>query len=128
MTCTELQGNGAGGRAYLGDTMFSEQFTDSHDAAMLAHAIVDTVREPLVVLDQDLRVVAASRAFYLTFKVNPNNTQGKLLYELGDGEWDIPKLRLLLENIIPEHGTMEDFEVEHDFPDIGHRTMCLNAR
>ena len=89
---------------------------------------MDTVREPLVVLDQDLRVVAASRSFYLTFKANPDNTEGQLLYELGDGEWDIPKLRLLLEKIIPEHGTMEDFEVEHDFPDVGLRTMCLNAR
>ncbi|MGZ5233357.1 MAG: sensor histidine kinase [Burkholderiales bacterium] len=108
--------------------MFRKQITDVNDACTLAHAIVDTVREPLVVLDQDLRVVVASRAFYLTFKVNPDNIEGKLLYELGGGEWDIPKLRLLLENVIPEHGTMEDFEVDHDFPDIGHRTMCLNAR
>ena len=89
---------------------------------------MDTVREPLVVLDQDLRVVAASRSFYLKFKVNPDNTEGKLLYELGDGQWDIPKLRVLLEKIIPEHGTMEDYEVEHEFPGLGHRTMCLNAR
>src|SRR5665213_1835103 len=108
--------------------MFRKQITDVNDACALAHAIVDTVREPLVVLDQDLRVVAASRSFYLTFKVNPDNTEGELLYELGDGEWDIPKLRLLLEKIIPEHGTMEDFEVEHDFTNVGHRTMCLNAR
>ena len=108
--------------------MFRKQFTDVEDACALAHAIVDTVREPLVVLDQDLRVVAANRSFYLTFKANPDNTEGQLLYELGDAEWDIPKLRLLLEKIIPEHGTMEDFEVEHDFPDVGHRTMCLNAR
>jgi two-component sensor histidine kinase len=95
---------------------------------VLAHAIVDTVREPLVVLDQDLRVVAASRSFYLTFKVNPDDTQGKLIYELGAGQWDIPKLRLLLEKIIPEHGVMEDYEVEHEFPGLGRRTMCLNAR
>ena len=108
--------------------MFRKQFTDVEDACALAHAIVDTVREPLVVLDQDLRAVAASRSFYLTFKANPDNTEGRLLYELGDGEWDIPKLRLLLEKIIPERGTMEDFEVEHDFLDVGHRTMCLNAR
>jgi hypothetical protein len=108
--------------------MFRKQFTDVQDACALAHAIVDSVREPLVVLDQDLRVVAASRSFYMTFKVNPDNTEGELLYQLGNGEWDIPKLRVLLEKIIPEHGTMEDFEVEHDFPNIGHRTMCLNAR
>ena len=108
--------------------MFRKQFTDVNDACALAHAIVDTVREPLVVLDQDLRVVAAGRSFYLKFKVNPDITEGKPLYELGDGEWNIPKLRLLLEKIIPEHGTMEDFEVEHDFSDLGHRTLCLNAR
>jgi two-component sensor histidine kinase len=112
----------------MGDRMFSEQFTDGHDAATLAHAIVDTVREPFVVLDEDLRVVAASRAFYRTFTVSPVNTQGKLLYELGDGEWNTPKLRTLLGRILPEQGSMEDCEVEHDFPDLGRRTMLLNAR
>jgi two-component sensor histidine kinase len=86
------------------------------------------VREPLVVLDDELRVIAASRSFYLTFKVNRDETQGKLLFELGDGAWDIPKLRLLLGKIIPERGEMEDYEVDHDFPDIGQRTMLLNAR
>lgn len=108
--------------------MFRKQFTDVQDACALAHAIVDTVREPLIVLDQDLRVVAASRSFYLKFKVNPDNTEGKLLYELGAGEWNIPKLRLLLGKIVPEHGAMEDYEVEHEFSDLGHRTLCLNAR
>src|SRR3984885_11058692 len=108
--------------------MFRKQFTDVQDAYALAHAIVDTVREPLVVLDEQLRVVAASRSFYLTFKVNRDETQGRLLFELGDGAWDIPKLRLLLGKIIPERGEMEDYEVDHDFPDIGQRTMLLNAR
>lgn len=108
--------------------MFSEQFTNGHDAAALAHAIVDTIREPFVVLDEDLRVVAASRAFYRTFTASPVNTQGKLLYDLGDGEWNTPKLRTLLGRILPEQGSMEDCEVEHDFPDLGRRTMLLNAR
>jgi two-component sensor histidine kinase len=108
--------------------MFRKQFTDIQDAYALAHAIVDTVREPLVVLDERLCVVAASRSFYLTFKVNRDETQGRLLFELGDGAWDIPKLRLLLGKIIPERGEMEDYEVDHDFPDIGRRTMLLNAR
>jgi two-component sensor histidine kinase len=108
--------------------MFKKQFTDVQDAWVLAHAIVDTVREPLVVLDQDLRVIAASRSFYLTFKVNADRTQGKLLYDLGDGQWDIPKLRVLLGKILPEQGAMENYEVEHDFPGIGRRTMLLNAR
>jgi chemotaxis protein methyltransferase CheR len=108
--------------------MFRKQFPKVQDAWILAHAIVDTVREPLIVLDQDLRVVAASRSFYLTFKVNADDTQGKLLYDLGDGQWDIPKLRLLLGKIVPEQGAMENYEVEHDFPSIGRRTMLLNAR
>jgi PAS domain-containing protein len=73
--------------------IFRKQFPKVQDAWKLAHAIVDTIREPLIVLDQDLRVVAASRSFYLTFKVNADDTQGKLLYDLGDGQWDIPKLR-----------------------------------
>ena len=103
-------------------------FTGVKDASALTQAIVDTVREPLVVLDHDLRVIAASRSFYQTFKVNRADTQGKLLYDLGDGQWDIPKLRLLLERIVPERGVMEDYEVEHDFPGIGRRTMLLNAR
>src|SRR4029434_10803717 len=60
--------------------------------------------------------------------VKPQRTQGRPLYELGDGQWDIPKLRVLLEKIIPEHGVMEGYEVEHEFPSLGHRTMCLNAR
>src|ERR1700687_362145 len=105
--------------------MYRKQFTDVQDVYVLAHAIVDTVREPLIVLDQDLRVVAASRSFYLTFKVNADATQGKLLYDLGDAQWDIPKLRLLLGKIVPEQGAMENYEVEHDFPSIGRRTIVL---
>jgi chemotaxis protein methyltransferase CheR len=107
--------------------MFRKQFPKVQDAWILAHAIVDTVREPLIVLDQDIRVVAASRSFYLTFEVNTDETQGKLLYDLGDGQWDIPKLRLF-GKIVPEQGAMENYEVEHDFPSIGRRTMLLNAR
>src|SRR5947209_3348294 len=108
--------------------MFKKQFPEVQDAWTLAHAIVDTVREPLIVLDQSLRVVAASRSFYLTFNVNADDTQDKLLYDLGDGQWDIPKLRVLLGKIVPEQGAMENYEVEHDFPNIGRRTMLLNAR
>jgi two-component sensor histidine kinase len=108
--------------------MFGKQFTDVDDACALAHAIVDTVREPLIVLDQDLRVVAASRSFYLKFKGEAETTEGQLLYELDAGQWDIPKLRLLLDKIIPEHGAMEDFEVEDEYPGLGRRTMSLNAR
>lgn len=104
------------------------QFTAIADAWALAQGIVDTVREPVLVLDRELRVIAASRSFYLTFMVSAEDTKGKLLYALGDGQWDIPKLRVLLEKIIPEQGVMEGYEVEHEFPGLGHRTMCLNAR
>src|SRR5450759_3225871 len=104
------------------------QLTEIEEARAFAQAIIDTVREPILVLDQDLRVITASRSFYRTFKVGPEDTEGRLLYELGDGHWDIPKLRLLLEKIVPEHGVMEDYEVEYEFPGVGPRTMCLNAR
>src|SRR6204780_99376 len=110
------------------ETGIREQFTTIADAWALARVIVDTVREPVLVLDKDLRVIAASRSFYAAFKVSPEETQGKLLYALGDGQWDIPKLRVLLEKIIPERGVMEDYKVEHAFPNLGQRTMCLNAR
>lgn len=109
-------------------TGFRKQFKSAADACALAQGIVDTVREPLLVLDQELRVIAASRSFYAAFKVNPEDTQGRLLYELGDGQWNGPKLCLLLEKILPEHGVMLDYEVEHEFPELGHRTMRLNAR
>ena len=109
-------------------TTFRDQFTNVGDAFALAQSIVDTVREPLIVLDKGLRVIAASRSFYSAFKVSPDETQGKLLYALGDGQWDIPKLRLLLDKIIPDHGVMEDYEVEHEFPHLGARIMLLNAR
>jgi two-component sensor histidine kinase len=108
--------------------MFSEQFTDGHDALAFATAIIDTIREPLVVLDEGLHVVAASRSFYRTFTVSPRDVQGKLLYDLGDGEWNTAELRTLLGKILAERGVMEGCEVEHDFPDIGRRTMLLNAR
>ena len=94
----------------------------------LAEAIVDTVREPLVVLDRDLRVIAASRSFYRTFAVEPRNTQGRMLYELGDGQWNIPALRTVLEDVIPKQRTVEAYEVEHEFQKIGRRVMLLNAR
>jgi chemotaxis protein methyltransferase CheR len=103
----------------------SQPFVENRDAGTLAQAIVDTIREPLLVLDKNLRVLAGSRSFYSTFQVVPSITQGQLLYELGDGQWDIPALRVLLEKIVPEHGVMEDYEVEHQFPGIGKRTMLL---
>lgn len=98
------------------------------DAQTLAQAIVNTIPEPFLVLDERFGVLAASRSFYETFKVDPAETSGRLLYSLGDGQWDIPALRVLLETIIPEKTSMDGFEVEYDFPNVGRRTMLLNAR
>ena len=93
-----------------------------------AEAIVETVREPLLVLDKDLHVKMANQSFLGTFRASKGETEGRLLYELGNGQWDIPELRRLLEDIIPQHTEFRDFEVTHDFPAIGRRTMLLNAR
>src|SRR5881296_3394670 len=90
--------------------------------------IVDTVREPLLILDTTLRVRSANRAFYQTFHVSPEETENQLIYELGNGQWDIPDLRTLLEDIVPTSSVFSDFELEHDFPVIGRRVMLLNAR
>jgi two-component sensor histidine kinase len=103
-------------------------FTTVEDGRALTQAIVDTIREPLLVLDKDLRVVLASRSFYKTFKMDKRDVQGRPVYTLGDGQWDIPQLRLLLESIVPQHAVMDAYEVEKDFAGIGHRTMLLNAR
>jgi chemotaxis protein methyltransferase CheR len=101
---------------------------DLDEARLLAQAIVDTIRDPLLVLDQNLRVVASNRAFHQAFRMNRQDIQGCPVYRLGDGQWDIPELRLLLEEIAPQHAVMEAYEVERDFPIIGRRSMLLNAR
>ncbi|MDD1718763.1 MAG: PAS domain-containing protein, partial [Methanoregulaceae archaeon] len=90
--------------------------------------IIETIREPLVVLDSDLRVRSASRSFYRTFQVRPEETVGKLFYSIGSRQWDIPELRRLLEEIIPKDTRFDDFKVDHDFAGIGRRVMYLNAR
>jgi len=105
--------------------MASKQIKGLHD---YAENIFDTVREPLLVLNQDLRVESANRSFFKTFQVTPEKTKGALIYDLGDKQWDIPKLREFLEKIIPENSSFEDYEVEHEFPNIGHKKMLLNGR
>src|SRR5580704_10585611 len=90
--------------------------------------IVDTVREPLLMLDTTLRVHSANRAFYQTFHVSLEETENHLIYELGNGQWDIPDLRRLLEDVVPKSSVFNDFELEHTFPVIGRRVMLLNAR
>ena len=90
--------------------------------------VVDIVREPILVLDKDLRVLKANESFYQTFQVDSQGTEGKLVYELGNGQWDIPSLRKLLEDILPKNNFFKGFEVIHEFPFIGRKVMILNAR
>jgi PAS domain S-box-containing protein len=94
----------------------------------LARAIVDTVREPLLVLDDNLRVHSANPAFFKTFQLNAEETEGNLLFEIDTAFWDIPELRRLLTELLPEKKTLEDYQVDHEFPNIGHKTLLLNAR
>jgi PAS domain S-box-containing protein len=98
------------------------------EAREYAESIVETVREPLVVLDTNLRVISVNHSFCQTFKVTPEDAGGKLIYDLGNRQWNIPKLQLLLEEVIPRDNQFQNFEVEHEFPTIGRRTMLLNAR
>ncbi len=99
-----------------------------HDALTYARNIIDTVREPFLVLDTDLRVRSANHSFYEAFGVVPEETEGRLIYELGNDQWDIPQLRTLLEEILPTDSSFRDFEVEHAFESIGRRRMLLNGR
>ncbi len=98
------------------------------EARIYAESIVQTVRQPLLVLDTALRVRSSNRTFYELFEVSGEETQGRLVYDLGNGQWDIPALRKLLEQVLSEDKSFEDFEIEHDFPNLGRRTMLLNAR
>jgi two-component system CheB/CheR fusion protein len=98
------------------------------EARLYAESIVDTVREPLLVLGGDLRVLSANRSCYTTFKVSEEETAGRSLYELGNRQWDIPQLRILLGKVLPQKQVLNDLEVEHDFEAMGPRTMLLNAR
>ncbi len=98
------------------------------EAREYSESIINTVREPLIILDQELRVVTASRSFYKFFQVNPEETVGQPIYNLGNKQWDISKLRELLETILPEQTSFDNYEVDHDFTTIGKRIMLLNAR
>ena len=93
-----------------------------------ASEIVETIPSALIILDRHLNITSANRAFYQTFRTSPGETEGSQIYELGNRQWDIPALRSLLESVIPHRASVEGFEVEHDFPTIGRRTMLVNAR
>ena len=97
-------------------------------AKVYAENIVQTVREPLLVLDSDLRVQSANKSFYEQFKVSENETKGQLIFDLGNRQWDIPELRRLLAEVLPESKEVRDFRVEHNFPELGRRIMLIGAR
>ena len=106
----------------------NDPFADTKLGNALTRAIVDTIHEPFLVLDSDLRVIVASRSFYEKFQVTQEDTQGHLVYEIGNGQWDISALRHFLKNIISEHGVMKEYKIAHNFLTIGWRTMMLSAR
>jgi len=97
-------------------------------ALQYAQMLIENAREAILVLDSKLRVANANPAFYRNFQVDQRETEGRPVYALGNGQWNIPRLRDLLENVLPNNGRVEDFEVKHDFPHLGKRTMILNAR
>ena len=102
--------------------------TEIQDAREYAESIVETVREPLVVLDAELKILTANHSFYDTFKVNPEETIGNFIYDIGNRQWDIPKLRVLFEEILPNDTAFNGYEVDHVFPGIGRKIILLNAR
>ena len=122
---------GASSYQSTSSTQKAELFLDSGDVPTdetFARLIVDTIREGLLVLDLDYCVRAANESFYRMFDVSPEETEGHQIFDLGNGQWEIPKLRELLEQVLPENQVFNDFEVDHEFDRIGRRVMLLNAR
>lgn len=119
--------NNAAGQAVTpgGDDFFKHVWEESWT---YIKTVVDIVREPVLILDKDLRVMVANESFYRTFQVDPKDTENKVVYELGNGQWNIPALRKLLEDILPKNTFFRGFEVSHEFPFIGRKVMILNAR
>jgi two-component system CheB/CheR fusion protein len=132
-TNQQLQASEQQLKAYNEQLQAGEQEIKAKEAAAqeareFAESIIDTIRHPLLVLDEDLHVVTANRFFYTTFKVAEKETSGKKLYDLGNKQWNIPELRKLLKETLPQKWTVDDFEVTHNFESIGEKTMLLNAR
>src|SRR5690606_2624933 len=102
-------------------------WADPQEARLSAEAVLTSVQQPLLILTGDLRLQSANPAFYRTFRVNPAECEGRFVYELGNGQWNIRRLRELLERALPENEAFDGFEVEHEFEQIGRRVMLLNA-
>lgn len=107
-------------------TKFNELGID--EALKYTEGVINVIHDPLIILYEDLTVALASGSFYQTFEVKPEKTEGHYIYELGNRQWDIPKLRELLEKILPKTTSFDHFEIEHVFPNIGKKIMLLNAR
>jgi nitrogen-specific signal transduction histidine kinase len=90
--------------------------------------VVDTAREPFLILDAKLYILSANEAFYRTFQTMAKDTEGKQIFKLGKGQWNIPALRRLLEEVLPKESFFRDFEVEHEYPIVGKKLMLMNAR
>ena len=118
--------NGAVQSAGAVDTNFFEGLWE--ESWTYIRTVVDIVREPVLILDKDLHVMVANESFYRTFQVEAQDTEKKLVYDLGDGQWNIPALRKLLDDILPKNTFFKGFEVIHEFPAIGRKVMILNAR
>lgn len=112
-------------KQHIGADFFAEFWEESWTYIC---TVVDVLREPVLILDKKFKVLAANEAFYKLFEVEKKDTEGKIIYDLGNGQWDIPALRKLLEDILPKDTFFKGFEVEHKFPIIGQRTIILNAR
>lgn len=106
----------------------ADPLDDPQGGHILTKAIIDTIQEPLVILDENLKIIAASKSFYKKFNLNFHNVKNKMFYDLGNGEWNIPALRQLLEKVIPEHKIVKSYEVKHEFIRLGPRIMFVNAR
>src|SRR6185503_6279844 len=101
---------------------------DIEDALKYTEGIINTMHDPLIILYEDFMVALASLSFYRAFEVIPKETEGQFIYDLGNRQWDIPELRRLLEEILPKSTSFDNFEITHNFPHVGKKTMLLNAR
>jgi PAS domain-containing protein len=116
------------GKHIEGIGILEKRIIKLEEALELSESIIGAMRDPLVVLDADLKIISVNKAFYNTFFVTPDETIGEFIYDLGNRQWDIPKLRTLLEDIIPKNSCFDDYAISHDFKTIGRRVMLLNAR
>ncbi len=126
--CTSMETKKNDSKQAVG--VIGESFFDQHweESWTYIKTVVDVIREPVLILDKDLLVMTANESFYRTFQVEPKDTEQKVVYKLGNGQWNIPALKKLLEDILPKNTFFKGFEVAHEFPFIGRKVMILNAR